>query len=327
MANLEVLQLVVDGLLVLSLFYLCVRSAKASPFIQSGVLESGLRRMVQEADLATRTLQEKLVQRQTRLEELLLDLESAENRLNRSKQSIEETKADLDARFIKAQRALQTLQNQIDNVPQTIKSNLESVAVKNSEIEKPVADETKENPLDRDYAQLNAARENVKKNIYGEAVTEKSAAPKANVNNGFTQNYSRSSVKRSAARTNIYGEVIAPKENTANRSALSAKVEKEVYQPQKQNSLKGYNNNIENVYDEAENLLKAGNGVDYVAALTDLPVEEVKMLSQVLERVPQHQQQVQTKNEYSPIVDSATAIVGDSRLGALDPIRRQIQTI
>ena len=95
MANLEVWQLITDALLVLSLFYLCARSAKVSPLIQSSNLESNLRRMVQEADLVTRALQEKLVQRQTRLEELLMDLESAENRLNRGKQDIEETRADL----------------------------------------------------------------------------------------------------------------------------------------------------------------------------------------------------------------------------------------
>ena len=305
MANLEVWQLITDALLVLSLFYLCARSAKVSPLIQSSNLESNLRRMVQEADLVTRALQEKLVQRQTRLEELLMDLESAENRLNRGKQDIEETRADLESRFIKAQRALQALQIQIDTVSNTKPARPqenEVVTVKEEKIEAPIVN-TKTIEATPQYESTTYGRNKAVSKAYG-------------------------NVKNNTVKKNIYGEIIDDtkldkvevKSAPVAKKGLAGRVEKEVI-PQTPKSI-GYSqdNDIQSVYDKAEELLSAGQELESVARLTSLPVEEVKMLAQMLDRVPQT-----TRNDDVDLTENA--LISDQRLGALSPIRRQIQTV
>ena len=101
---------------------------------------------------------------------------------------------------------------------------------------------------------------------------------------------------------------------------MAGRVEKEVI-PQTPKSI-GYSqdNDIQSVYDKAEELLSAGQELESVARLTSLPVEEVKMLAQMLDRVPQT-----TRNDDVDLTENA--LISDQRLGALSPIRRQIQTV
>ncbi|MGI6523915.1 MAG: hypothetical protein ACOX2O_01270 [Bdellovibrionota bacterium] len=398
MASLETLQLVADVLLVLSLFYLCARSAKVSPILQSSNLEASLRRMVQEADLATRALQEKLVQRQTRLEELLLDLESAENRLNRGKQSIDETRADLESRFVKAQRAIQTLQNQIDLASD--KNNVEEKTPLQQKTFNTVEENFSNNLSDLDHLEIQTAAEkrvaqpdhnytmygrkkvittpsqeasldnhtpkktSVRKNIYGAVIDEgntrqetlqsreKKSLAEQIEKETYTQptsaeNSTLATPKKTGVRKNIYGEIIdegnIAQETLQSRAKkpLAEQIEKETYTQAtyKQNATaakvknsygganegsqkgekptlkNGYQNtqDIQRVYDNAEDLLRDGNSMEAVAQLTELPIAEVRMLAQMLERVPQ---QIRTTTNES-----------ESRLGVLDPIRRQLQTV
>lgn len=268
MADLQNLQLLTDVLLVVALFYLCVRVSKASPAIQSTQLEGNLRRMVQEADLALRTLQEKLVQRQTKLEELLLDIESSENRLNRSKQSVEESKADLETRFIKVQRVLQSLEQKVEPLKLSAETApKEEAKPAEASIQAPVQAKKEEielkQPIEAPIQAYGRGGRPIKKSAAASETAVTSAAVP------------------SKPKTNIYGEIIqdpAPKkaEVLLKKSSLAASIEKEVYQAKPKETF-----TLDQVYDEAEELLRAGESLQRVAAMTSLSLDEVKMLARM----------------------------------------------
>jgi len=72
---------------------------------------------------------------------------------------------------------------------------------------------------------------------------------------------------------------------------------------------------LQKVYAAAEQMLRDGMEFDRVAAQTKLPVEGVKMLSQMIE--------VDRTNDSASENSSATTRSGDPRLGALGATRRQ----
>jgi hypothetical protein len=76
---------------------------------------------------------------------------------------------------------------------------------------------------------------------------------------------------------------------------------------------------MQKIYAAAEALLKQGRQLEQVSAQTRLPVEEVRMLSQMIEIEREEEQSKKTKGTSVP--------VEDSRLGVLGSIRRQTTTI
>jgi len=309
MNNMEIWQLITDMLLVVALFYLCIKTVKVSPIMQSSILEGNLRRMVQEADLATKTLQEKLVQRQNRLEELLIDIESAENRLNKSKQSIEEAKSDLEGRFIKVQRLLQSVQNRCETNNHPI-ANTQPVVQKeylaNTAINAPVKEQI--TPVVEEINTSNELKQNK---------TYQALESKANIRRNPYGKYNKNVGNEQYIPTQHQEDTIKIDEvKPVTTQRLSQQIEKEVYQ-QTTPTQKPYNiqKSLDNIYDEAEELLKRGKSPEYVSKLLDLQIDEVKMLAQMLTNV--------LHNEHGGM----QASYSDSRLGALDPIKRQIQTI
>ena len=291
MGNLQAWQFTIDGLLVLSLFYLCLRVAKNSPYIQSHTLEASLRRLIQEAESSSQALNEKLVQRQTRLEELLLDLEGIEGRVGRTMQSVEEARGDLEARFIKAQRAVQGLSNQADNPPQPRQNIPEA-----EEIETPPAERILDNRASAPDPAPRAAR--------GYAAYAKGAAQPA-------ERPAEPAAAKRHSDVNIYGEPIRRSEEAprSSKKSLAASVEKELESPYN-TGMRG-EDELQRVYDAAENMLRAGQPLESVAQATALPMDEVRLLSHMVGQ--------ERKREDTPRTDP--------RLGALGPVRRHVQTL
>ena len=119
-------------------------------------------------------------------------------------------------------------------------------------------------------------------------------------------------------KVNIYGEPIPdpqPAAPSARRAKppskpLSAQVEKEVHNPYTPGDRR--EQGLQRVYDAAEDLLRAGRDLQTVAGITSLPLEEVRMLSQMIA------QEDRAAKKIPPV---------DSRLGVLGTMRREIQTL
>jgi hypothetical protein len=94
---------------------------------------------------------------------------------------------------------------------------------------------------------------------------------------------------------------------------LSAHIEKSVQNPYAK--AKNTKVGVEDIYFAAETLLKRGKDVESVARRTRLPVEEVRMILEVLQREAAVEEEA---------IDPAIA---DPRLGVLSKIRRQVQTL
>jgi hypothetical protein len=81
------------------------------------------------------------------------------------------------------------------------------------------------------------------------------------------------------------------------------------------------------IYRAAEELLRAGKEIAFVAATTKLPVDEVKVLSRVVS------QQIIAKSSVGIVAERVLAPetphvrTADPRLGVLNTMRRQVQTL
>ncbi len=304
MGDLQVWQLAADGLLVLSLFYLCLKVAgQSSSPLRTGSLETGLRRLIQEAEAAGRALNERLIQRQRTLDELLADLENAESRAAQTLRSIEDARAALEEEQIKRQRALRELKNQ---------SAEPAAPLQSPRFQEPASPEVAAEsapaarPLDAADERA-AAVQSEPKSVRGygayQAAKKQAAAPAVDA--------PEEEAPRRWQQVNIYGEPIAAPEAAPPprpKKSLAQSVEKELHNPYSSGS-QG-EDELQRVYDMAENLLRSGKSLESVAGATSLPLDEVRMLSQMM---------VQDRSQKQP--------EADNRLGALGPVRRHIQTL
>lgn len=105
MSTLHQWQLVCDIALALSLLVAAIRFARQntdSSTQQTRALEESLRRLLDEADTASRSLATELTRRQNSLERLLLDLESGEARISRALTSVDVAAETLASQEVRA---------------------------------------------------------------------------------------------------------------------------------------------------------------------------------------------------------------------------------
>ena len=76
------------------------------------------------------------------------------------------------------------------------------------------------------------------------------------------------------------------------------------------------------VYASAEEMIKAGEAVDQVSVRTRIPVEELRLLSQMVEI--EREEESKTNQSLTAVTPSAPR---DSRLGVLGSMKRQVQTL
>jgi hypothetical protein len=144
--------------------------------------------------------------------------------------------------------------------------------------------------------------------------------------------------------TNIYGEPIgevttAPAPTTPPpsrvRSPLAESIEKEIIPNAPASPPPDSAAAIAEVRRAAEALLRAGRDLEFVAQRTRLPLEEVRLLSQlVVGEIEQRARQAAPEPAPTParasppeVPPAPEAKTDDPRLGVLSPIRRSIETV
>jgi hypothetical protein len=135
-------------------------------------------------------------------------------------------------------------------------------------------------------------------------------------------------------QTNIYGEPIettpAAPIVAAAQTPLTAAIEREVIPSQQtvRTAPERGAESLREVRRAAEELLRAGRDLEFVARRTNLTIDEVRLLSNAVLResarrtAPVESTIIEQKTEADPAMLGA-----DPRLGALSPIRRSIETV
>jgi len=314
MNGLETYKLITDVLLAFSIMFLCYRLANrpVSRAMSSEVrgLEASLRSLIEEASGASRELNQELIKRQRELEKALFDIGSAESRITKAVTSAEHMRADLqteigrfEAKVSEAQAINSTisakasqsdaLQNQNSYIP------LEAKVERSVSMEVRAPQPASEKAQASSQAAQPARKRSL--NIYGEEIEEAPSAPSAQPERSQT-------LKRTLAKE---VEIRRP----AKAPALSSK------------------DQVQEVYNAAEEMLRAGEDLNKVAIRTALPIADVEMLSQVIEREKMlRQDQAAALEQSMPEIEVMPAEPKrkgpkDPRLGVLGGIKRQIEVL
>ena len=134
-----------------------------------------------------------------------------------------------------------------------------------------------------------------------------------------------SSEGSSAARVNIYGEPIDDVPSFRS-TPLTAKIEKDIEakEIEKVEVIKVKDKkSIEEIYAEAEELLRAGKAVEEVSKSTKLSADEVRLLSRMLEE-DTPEETVDIDNSENDVDNTTNS---DERLGVLAGLKRQVQVL
>ncbi|MCB0352559.1 MAG: hypothetical protein KDD64_03515 [Bdellovibrionales bacterium] len=270
MLDLGIWKLCLDGAMVLSLGYLGMKVIRTSGISEANLehlreLDSSLKRLLKEADRSAADLAQNLTKQRTALEELLFDVETVENRLNKA---IDEAQTSRKQLVTGIARAKETRDH--DSIaPQMGVEEMAPASSKNYLYD--LVDE----PFS--IADTEPAS-------FGSPAAATLAPPK---------HPSRPVQKlQSPQSVNVFGEPVsptiesspapiakAPRLHGAQPAPLRQSIIKEVVEEPLVSS-----GGIEDVYAAAEELLATGKSLEQVATLTRLPVEEVRMLAQVIER-------------------------------------------
>lgn len=286
MDNIQNWKLASDILLLLSLAYICYRLSRGT---HSGPnprqlleLETSLRALIQDADTQGRSLNQQLSRKQENLQKLLIELETTESRLNRSITQAEEKLTNIEIELSRTRKLSSAQAN--NQAPDSYEMH--------------------------DHNPPRAAQQsyNTASYIAPEPPSFEAAAVAQPVLNRKSQ---------ASADYNIFGEPVkansAYMQNQAQINAaqnLSASVEKEISRDKVE-----ITNSFEELYYAAEEMLKAGRDLNYIAARTKLPLEEVKYLSELIRK---------KDKERKPIVRAEPE---DTRLGVLAGMKRQVQVL
>lgn len=317
MENVQLWKLVLDGLLVLSLLYFCLRFARDSGSrldTRALGLETSLRALIRDAEQAGKALNSELVKRQSDLEKLLFDIKSAESRLDSAIRNAETVKNSFGPELSQAEHVMQQIQQVTASAGQYV---------------------PRQAPVER--REVMESRSQLDKEVTVEAVTlreEVPATPRAEKPQPQLQQRQPQPQVRQEARpqaVNIYGEPIGeaePAPRVEERPAQSLNRQVETYatqqsapaapqqtQPAEPVASASDHNVIQEVYDKAEKLLMAGSDLRSVASQTSLSVEEVRMLAQMMESDAREQAEAETISRT------------DERLGVLGSMKRTVQQV
>ena len=245
-------------------------------------LEASLRNLIDEAEASGRQLNDQLLRRESNIQKYLTELEESERRITRSVIEGEEVSKRLEVAASAAQR----------NAAQSNAAQQER------------GDSYKA----RGYAvELDDA----------EAPAPQARAPQARM--------TRSAPEASAATTQQAPRRSAPLQSSASvqhssysnapkiisRPPSAAGNTTQAYQKAAQPS----SSELQQIYALAEQMLKQGAEFEQVAQRTKLPLDGVKMLSQMIE--------IERDEESTQELQAGQVIAGDPRLGALGTTRRQ----
>lgn len=307
-------KLISDIGLMIALCYMCFRFLRSpqttSHMKQVAELDATLKGLIKEAGMAGNSLNDQLVRRQQSLEKLLMDLETAEQRANRAIDSAEEARNMLERvrartgaesepqRFHEQQPLWEEPARARHSEPVRHSESArlrESAAVSGHEPEAPSFESIAPSRVAPQQRPIPQQRPVPQQGTQPQQATSAARSAKQ------PEKQPQKQAQRPAwSGRNIYGELVETPERLAR--PLSSSIEREVGAPVKPG---GIQDNLEEIYMAAEEMLKTGKDLDFVAARTKLPMEELKMLSQLIIR-----DQLEKQAREAEAMD-------DPRLGAL----------
>jgi hypothetical protein len=304
-------RLAVDLSLVTAILVMAFRWMKASRahamLPRTLELEASLRSLISDADAAGRHLNEQLLRREQNLQKLLADIAEAEGRLNRSINGGEERSKEI-------QIALENARELIAELKESFKEEQDA--------------------LRRQQHELRTSQRSFKEpDVKAEALKQASRMRLEEPQPPSFEEVGYQRVRSRPSPASDYDKEMSPQarggseEQRRPRPAVSS--QEKIVQPEPRESARRTGSyqadaateqrNMQKIYAAAEVLLKQGRQLEQVSAQTRLPVEEVRMLSQMIE--------IERDEEQRKSTTGASAPVADSRLGVLGNIRRQTTTI
>jgi len=252
-------------------------------------LEASLRNLIDEAEASGRQLNDQLLRRESNIQKYLTELEESERRITRSVIEGEEVSKRLEVAASAAQR----------------------------------------NATQRNAAQSNAAQQergdSYKARAYAvelddaEAPAPQARAPQARATRSAAEAPAPAATTQQAPRRSTPVQSSASVQHSSysnapkiiSRPPSAAGNTTQAYKKAAQPS----SSELQQVYALAEQMLKQGVEFEQVAQRTKLPLDGVKMLSQMIE--------IERDEESTQELQAGQVIAGDPRLGALGTTRRQ----
>lgn len=226
-------------------------------------LEQTLRSLVKDADASSRGLTEELRGHQADLRKLLVEIETAEIRLNRSLSAVENTVRE--AERVRVEPTASILPNQ--SAP-PIKHYQSTTPSSGTRLEPERITEFAASPQ-RSHTPL-------------EFLLDPIEAPQPPRFETAVKTKAPPVLRAPPQRASATSAQVPASNNSAprNSSSLSRQLEKTIDKPSSsQSSLEA---SLVDVYDAAERLLKAGGDLRSVATETNLPIEQVRVISQLI---------------------------------------------
>ncbi len=290
--QLSLWQMMVDLGLITAILVMALRWMKGSRaqalLPQTLELEASLRNLIDEAEASGRQLNDQLLRRESNIQKYLTELEESERRITRSVIEGEEVSKRLEVAASAAQRNAAQRNTAQSNAAQqergdSYKARGYAVELDDAEAPAPQAARAPQARTTRSAAEAPAA------------TTQQ--APR------------RSAPLQSSASVQHSSYSNAPK--IISRPPSAAGNTTQAYQKAAQPS----SSELQQVYALAEQMLKQGVEFEQVAQRTKLPLDGVKMLSQMIE--------IERDEESTQELQAGQVIAGDPRLGALGTTRRQ----
>jgi hypothetical protein len=289
MVDIQLLNFAVDMCLMFSLVFCVVRFVALGRMSggASKQMEASIARLIGEAERAGKDLSKELERRQRSLESALTEIESAETRIQRTIVSADQNKKLLEEVLVQARKR---------SAPASTATVVSAPAPTARPVAAPVRQSAPVPMIELEQV-------------------DDSETEERNSSNWGNVNIFGDPIPGGAA------EVVAPSGSPLQRAV---RVEREAAP-----SRNGYHatpnrvspqQSIERVYDEAEDLLRAGEDLAAVSARTKLSMPEVRMLSEMVEK------ERIVKEDREPSVE-VLAAKPPARLGGLAGMRRTVQTV
>jgi len=295
MENLQLWRFMTDILLVCSFIYMGYRFFRSSA-TQVGELEASLQRLLREADASSKSLITELKERQGTLQKLLGELAGSQHELNRLIAKGDEQKARMEEnlREIQAAQAVSMKRSALarEVVRETVREEPEAApkaappppsfqrAVRTEVIASP-------QPVKAEGEATPSGPRKLAVNIFGEPVVSE-----------WTPEQSMG----------VEAEVADETPAISLRSAIEREI---TPQPEVVETTR----DMQTVYEAAEEMIRAGNDLVLVASKTQLPMDDVRMLREMIAR---EEGEKQTRLPPPP---------ADPRLGVLGKMKRQVETL
>ena len=284
--QLSLWQMMVDLGLITAILVMALRWMKGSRaqalLPQTLELEASLRNLIDEAEASGRQLNDQLLRRESNIQKYLTELEESERRITRSVIEGEEVSKRLEVAASAAQRKAAQSNAAQQERGDSYKARGYAVELDDAEAPAPQA-RAPQARMTRSAAEAPAA------------TTQQ--APR------------RSAPLQSSASVQHSSYSNAPK--IISRPPSAAGNTTQAYQKAAQPS----SSELQQIYALAEQMLKQGVEFEQVAQRTKLPLDGVKMLSQMIE--------IERDEESTQELQAGQVIAGDPRLGALGTTRRQ----